>query len=203
MLYSSFDIEFSLWNQGLQTICGVDEVGRGSFAGPVVSGAVVFPVNSKLIKGIADSKLLKPKQRQELNLEIKDKALAWSIAEVDVSVINQYGIVEATQNAFKKAVEGLSLDPEFILIDAFYIKNLPKEKQRPIVRGDQICASISAASIIAKVYRDQMMQKLDLEYPGYGFFQHKGYGTLEHQQAIKKLGLSKLHRTSFKLNKFL
>lgn len=203
MILPTLQFETTLWNLGLNFVCGLDEVGRGCFAGPVVVGAVIFPKNCQLIKGIADSKLLKPEVRERLSEEIKKCASAWSIAEIDVETINQIGIGKATQLAFLKAVKSLSIPAEFLLIDAFFIDNLDKRIQKPIIGGDKLCASISAASIIAKVYRDELMKKLHDSFPQYGFDQHKGYGTKLHQEAIKKHGLSTLHRTSFNLNKFL
>ncbi len=203
MIFANFSIEQSLWSSGLQMICGIDEVGRGCFAGPVVAGAVIFPSNSKLIEGIADSKLLNPDKRKDLEARIKNHALGWSIGEISVETINQVGIGEATQQAFTKAVEGLKVIADYFLIDAFYVKSLDKLKQKPIVGGDRISASIAAASIIAKVYRDSLMEKLHLQMPNYGFDKHKGYGTSLHRQMIKKFGLSDLHRKSFKLDKFL
>lgn len=203
MVFSSLDIETSLWSQGYQLVCGVDEVGRGCFAGPVVAGAVVFSSASKVPQGIADSKLLKPKIREELAIKIKQNAISWSIGEVSVCEINRLGIGKATQLAFLKAVQGLEVDPSFILIDAFYIDNLDKDRQKAVKNGDKLCSSIAAASIIAKVYRDNLMVKLNEDYPQYGFSKHKGYGTKVHQEAIRKHGLSDLHRTSFNLGKFL
>jgi len=203
MVFANFSIEQSLWSQGINLICGIDEVGRGCFAGPVVAGAVIFPQGSQLIQGIADSKLLNPKKRGELAEKIKDRALAWAVGEISVPDINRFGIGEATQMAFSKAVENLQKAADYFLIDAFYIKTLDKLKQRPIPGGDRISASIAAASIIAKVYRDGLMEKLHLDFPNYGFDRHKGYGTNFHRQMIKKFGLSNLHRKSFKLDKFL
>jgi len=203
MVFANFSIEQSLWSQGLQMICGIDEVGRGCFAGPVVAGAVIFPANAKLIEGIADSKLLKPKTREDLAKRIKELALAWSIGEISVPDINKFGIGQATQMAFTKAVENLGKIADYFLIDAFYVKTLDKLKQKPIPGGDRISASIAAASIIAKVYRDDLMQKLHLNFPDYRFDKHKGYGTSFHREMIKKFGLSDLHRKSFKLDKFL
>lgn len=202
MITSTLDIEKSLWETGYSYVCGLDEVGRGSFAGPVVVGAVIFPQDVVLIEGIADSKLLKPKQREKLSAKIKKAAAGWSVAEIGVSAINKVGIGKATQMAFRKAIKLLSRSPDFILIDAFYVTHLNRKKQRPVKDGDKICASISAASIIAKVYRDQLMKKLHKKYPRYGFAKHKGYGTKRHQEAIRKYGLSRVHRKSFDLSKY-
>jgi ribonuclease HII len=203
MILPTLNIETSLWNSGYSLICGLDEVGRGCFAGPVVVGAVIFPKNCHLLEGVADSKLLKPNIRERLSVEIKKYADSWSIGEISVEDINRVGIGKATQLAFLKAIKLLKSVPDYVLIDAFFVDNYDRAKQRPIKDGDKICASISAASIIAKVYRDKLMQTLHLEYPEYNFAQHKGYGTKQHREAIKKYGLSSLHRTSFNLQKFL
>lgn len=203
MITPTLDLEQKLWNSGYSMVCGLDEVGRGCFAGPVVVGAVVFPRDCIVPDGVVDSKLLKPRQREKLSKEIKKCALSWSVAEISVAFINKVGIGKATQMAFRKAIKLLEKNPDFILIDAFYINHLNRKKQKAIKDGDMICASISAASIIAKVYRDKLMKKLARIYPQYGFAKHKGYGTKKHQEAIKKYGLSGIHRTSFNLEKFL
>lgn len=203
MITPTLRLEKSLWKKGFHHIAGLDEVGRGCFAGPVVVGAVVFPKDLQMIAGLADSKLLKPRQREKLTESIKEQALAWSVAEVSVTAINKLGIGKATQMAFRKALRLLSVQADFVLIDAFYIKHLNRKRQRAVKDGDKICASISAASIIAKVYRDKLMKRLHKKYPKYGFAKHKGYGTKRHQEAIKKYGLSRIHRKSFNLEKFL
>ncbi len=203
MIFSTFQEEQVLWQQGYRLVCGVDEVGRGCFAGPVVTAAVIFKPGTILPPGIADSKLLSAKKRQELSKIIKDMALAWSIAEVDVPIINNLGIGKATQVCFKKAIDGLSVQPDFILIDAFWIEGIERTKQKPLIHGDQISSSIAAASIIAKVHRDQLMEQFDEQYPSYGFAINKGYGTKAHREAIKAQGLCPLHRTSFNLSKFV
>lgn len=203
MLTATFDIESQLWNSGKSLICGIDEVGRGCFAGPLVVGAVIFSKNSSLIEGVADSKLLTPSKREQLAIRIKNEALCWAIAEVSVPIINKEGIGRATQIAFRKVVKNLNKNPDFVLIDAFYIKQYRRDKQRAIKDGDKLCASIAAASIIAKVHRDALMGKLHKKYPQYGFSKHKGYGTKLHQEALKKHGLSRIHRKSFDLQKFL
>lgn len=203
MIIPTLDIEKSLWEKGYNYVCGIDEVGRGCFAGPVCVGAVIFPKGFQLIEGIADSKLLKPKKREQLAEFIKIKALCWVVAEISVPVINKVGIGKATQMAFRKAVKLLNKKADFILIDAFYIKHLNRKRQKAVKEGDTICASIAASSIIAKVYRDKLMEKLHKKYPKYNFAKHKGYGTKEHRDAIKKFGLSNIHRKSFNLQKFL
>lgn len=203
MVTPTLQIEKKLWNSGYHYIAGLDEVGRGSFAGPVVVGAVVFPKDILITEGIADSKLLKPRQREKMAVWITNNAKCYSIAEISVRDINNLGIGKATEKAFRKAVRSLNPKADFVLIDAFYISHLNRKRQKAVKDGDKICASISAASIIAKVYRDKLMKKLDKKYPAYGFAKHKGYGTKYHQEAIRKYGLSRIHRKSFDLQKFL
>ncbi len=203
MVTPTLDIEINLWKKGYQLVCGIDEVGRGCFAGPVVVGAVVFPENVSLITGLRDSKLLSSKQREILDKLIKQSALMWAVAQVEVEVINQVGIGKATQQAFFNVVHQLDQFPQHLLIDAFYITDIDKNIQTPVQNGDKICASISAASIIAKVYRDNLMLQISEEYPNYSLHKNKGYGTQEHQDAIKKYGLTDIHRKSFNLDKFL
>lgn len=203
MITPTLNLEKELWNKGFSCICGLDEVGRGCFAGPVAVGAVVFPRDVTLPDGVADSKLLTPKRRERLADQIKEAALAWSVVAVGVSYINKLGVGKATQMAFRKALRTLPVQADFVLIDAFFVKHLNRKKQQPVKDGDKICASISAASIIAKVYRDNLMKQLHLKYPQYGLAKHKGYGTREHQEAIKKYGLSRIHRKSFNLEKFV
>lgn len=200
---STLKIEQECWNQGLKLVCGLDEVGRGSFAGPVVVGAVVFPEKVILPEGIKDSKLLTPKQRDKLSIAIKAQAVCWAVAKIGLDYINSVGIGKATQMAFNQAVKNLQVMPDFLLVDAFYIDQIDRGIQKAVKDGDKICASISAASIIAKVYRDALMVDLHTKYPQYNFARNKGYGTLEHRLALKKYGVCELHRKSFNLGKFL
>lgn len=203
MIFPSLDLEKKLWKKGYQLVCGIDEVGRGCFAGPVVVGAVIFPPGGAIIEGLADSKLIRAKKREQLAISIKLLAISFGIAEVDVETIDKIGIGAATQLTFSLVVKKLNPTPDFVLIDAFNISSLDKNIQQAVKDGDTICASIAAASIIAKVYRDKLMAKLDQQYPGYNFAVNKGYGTKFHREAIKNLGLSKIHRSSFNLTKFL
>lgn len=203
MILANFSVETLLWASGYNLICGIDEVGRGCFAGPLVAGAVIFPSGADLIPGLADSKLLTPKKRKELSIKIMDKALAFGIGEVSPVIIDKRGMTQATQYAFYLAVQNLKEVSDFFLIDAFALNFVDLKKQKPIVSGDKLSASIAAASIIAKVYRDELMEKMHVDFPSYGFDKHKGYGTDLHRQMIKKFGLSSLHRKSFKLEKFL
>ncbi len=203
MIFPTLKIEKNLWSKGFNLVCGIDEVGRGAFAGPVVAGAVIFPQNIVLPSGLADSKLLSSVKRKILSEKIKNQALAWSIAEVSVTDINKQGIGESTQKAFRKSLTLLNPKAEFVLIDAFYIKHFSHDKQLAVKEGDSICASISAASIIAKVYRDELMDNIHEKFPLYNFTKNKGYGTADHRQALKMFGLTSLHRRSFNLKKFL
>ena len=203
----TFQEEQFIWNTGLSNIAGLDEVGRGAFAGPVVAAAVIFPpkiiFNNSLLNEINDSKLLSAKKRGLLSEAIKSEALCYSIAEVGLEIINEKGIGKAAKIAFQQAIDGLCHPPQFCLIDAFSLDTLSKDKQKAIIRGDRISISIAAASIIAKVYRDMLMEKYHEQYKEYNFLENKGYGTSYHREMIGKYGLSPLHRTSFSLTKFI
>jgi len=199
MLLPDLALEKNLWQSGYRFIAGIDEVGRGAFAGPLVVGAVILPVNYKIPAGLADSKLLKHAQRVRLTKIIKEKSIATAIVEISPTRINKINIGKATHEAFRKVVKKILPAPDFCLIDAFYIKHYSKDRQQAVKNGDKICASIAAASIIAKVYRDELMKKLHFKYPQYGFAKHKGYGTVFHQQAIKVHGFTKIHRTVYNL----
>lgn len=203
MTKPTFDEEQILWDQGMHNVAGIDEVGRGCFAGPVVTAAVILAKNFSAASEVNDSKVLSPKKRKTLSEIIKKEAIAFSIAEISVEIINNVGIGKATQRAFRKAIKKLAIQPHFILIDAFYIEELDRKNQKPIIHGDSKSISIAAASIIAKVYRDELMQQLHPQYEVYDFFTNKGYGTKKHRDAIGKYGLCDLHRTSFNLAKFL
>jgi len=197
---AKFNLEESLWKLGISTIAGIDEVGRGAWAGPVVAAAVVFHPFCKIDFKLYDSKLLSPKKREEIAEKIIKIAAGVGYGVVGLPTINKKGIGFATQKAFKLSVNNLNIQPEYFLIDAFYIKHWSRENQNAIKRGDQICASIAAASIVAKVFRDSLMRDLDKKYPKYGFSAHKGYGTHFHQKAIRKNKLSAVHRKSFNLS---
>lgn len=196
----NFFWEKKLLKAGFKIVAGLDEVGRGSFAGPIVAGAVAFARDQKLKVRIDDSKKLTAKQREEAGHWIKRNALAWGVGEVGVSKINRFGIKKAGETAFRIAIS--KVKPDFILIDAFYIpyvRGLRRRRQKAIINGDEKSISIAAASIIAKVYRDKLMLKLGKEpkYRKYGWASNKGYGTREHQTAIKKYGLTRQHRKAF------
>ncbi len=176
-------------------ICGIDEAGRGPLAGPVVAGAVVFPADTD-ITGINDSKKLTEKKREELYDLIMEKAVSVGIGMASPQRIDEINILQATYEAMREAISKLSVTPDLLLNDAVTIPELPM-KQVAIVKGDAKSVSIGAASIIAKVTRDRLMYEYDKVMPEYGFAKHKGYGTKEHIEAIKKYGPSPIHRTTF------
>ncbi len=189
--------EQALRYRGHTCIAGVDEVGRGALFGPVVAAAVVLPVkNAVLLRmGLKDSKQLTREEREKLDRRIRKSALAIGIAEIDAETIDRVNIYHATRLAMLRAVEGLGLTPDHILIDAMLIDHpCPQTK---LFYGDALCLSIAAASVIAKVHRDGLMRTLDRQYPQYGFAQHKGYGTPEHRKALADYGPTPLHRRSF------
>lgn len=182
-------------NQGFNLICGIDEAGRGPLAGPVYAAAVILP-KGKLIEGAKDSKKLSPKKRQALYDTIISNALSYSIANVDEKEIDKINILNATHLAMKKAINLLNIKPDIILIDG----NSCPELEIPcktIVKGDDLSMTISCASILAKVERDNFMVKIAEKYPQYLFEKHKGYGTKAHIEAIKKYGPCEIHRKSF------
>jgi ribonuclease HII len=187
--------ERGLWTIGVLRVAGVDEAGMSPLAGPVAAAAVVFAPGSR-IAGIDDSKKLDATARDRLALEIKETAPAWSIGFAEVEEIDRVNIYWAGLLAMRRAIEGLSIAPEHVLLDARRLKELPIPQQA-IVRGDCKSLTIAAASILAKTARDALMCKLDAQYPGYGFSQHKGYPVREHLAALRKLGASPIHRRSF------
>lgn len=191
--------EKELWLSGKRFVAGVDEAGRGPLAGPVVAAAVIFPRNL-IIEGVKDAKRLTSKQRIELFKEIQLKALSIGVGIVDNKTIDEINILNATFRAMHRAIGELIPKPDHLLVDGPYFAELsiPADK---IVDGDSRCYTIAAASIIAKVIRDNLMIEYDAIYPNYGFAKHKGYGTRQHIEAIKKFGLTEIHRKSFKLHK--
>lgn len=197
----SFKEEKLLWKNGLEYLVGLDEVGRGAFAGPLVAASVILPKNFK-INGIKDSKVLSAEKRKILAEYIKKNAISYCISKINISYINKYGIGKATEKAFLNCLKSLNKF-DFVLVDGYKLKNFDNTKQKGIIHGDSSCVSIAAASIIAKVYRDDLMIKLHNSFPQYNFLQNKGYGTKFHREALKKYGLSKMHRSSFNLSKFL
>ena len=189
--------ERSLLAKGYTFIAGVDEVGRGPLAGPVVCAAVIMPLEeSELVVGVDDSKKLSKKKREQLAEEIKKKALYYNIVEIDEKIIDEINILEATKLGMKKALEGLERIPGVVLTDG----NMTLDVQIPqqsVIHGDALSYSIGAASIIAKVHRDHLMDEYAKEYPQYAFEKNKGYGTAAHIQGIKEYGLCPIHRRTF------
>ena len=177
-------------------IAGIDEAGRGPLAGPVVCACVIMPLNNKdLIDGINDSKKLSEKKRELLYEQIIEKAIAYSIVEVDEKTIDEINILNATKLGMKKTLDNLTVKPDIVLIDAVKLDiDFPQDN---IIKGDALSYNIAAASILAKVYRDRLMKNLSEIYPEYNFAKHKGYGTKEHIEALKKYGKCKIHRESF------
>jgi len=194
-----WEIEQRYYDRGIQLLCGVDEAGRGPLAGPVCAAAVILPANAD-IPGLNDSKKLSDKRRRELFPLIKEKALAYGIAFADHNEIDDINILQATYLAMERAIGQLTVKPEAAIIDGNRAKDfgIPVET---VVHGDSRSASIAAASILAKVTRDDYMLRMAEEYPGYGFEIHKGYGTKAHYEALEKLGTCSIHRISF-LKKF-
>lgn len=183
--------------EGYKYIAGVDEVGRGCLAGSVVAGAVILDLSKPLPEGLNDSKKLSKKNRERIAEEIKEHALAYAVGQIEADEIDKINILEATKKAMILAVQNLKLKADFLLIDALELKNtdLP---QKGIIKGDSVSASIAAASIIAKVYRDNLMKDFAAEYPEYGFEKHAGYGTKIHFQALRTHGATPIHRKSFR-----
>ena len=190
-----WEIERKLHAEGIGLICGVDEAGRGPLAGPVCAAAVILPPETEL-PGLNDSKKLSEKKREQLFPEIQQIALAWSVAFASVEEIEERNILGATMLAMNRAIAGLSLTPDLALIDGNRNKEI-EVPSRCVVHGDARCASIAAASILAKVSRDHLMLELAREYPQYGFEKHKGYGTRAHYAALREYGPCPAHRPSF------
>lgn len=188
-------IENELRAEGFRVICGVDEAGRGPLCGPVVAAACILPENC-LIEGLNDSKKLTPRKRDQLFDKIRETAIAYCVAEASVEEIDRLNILEADLLAMRRAIDGLSQKPEIALIDG----NIARDFQIPakaVIHGDALSPSIAAASILAKVTRDRLCEDLDRQYPQYGIAKHKGYGTKEHMDALRKFGPSPIHRRQF------
>jgi ribonuclease HII len=210
----TLQFEHTFWSRGLARVAGLDEAGRGAWAGPVVAGAVILPRVARVktwwqndalgaLAHARDSKLLSPAQRAALHQPIRALTLAAATGLATNDEIDALGIVPATRLAMQRALDALTITPDALLIDA--LERAPRRSplpairlpQKAIIRGDQISLSIACASILAKVTRDRMMIELDAQLPGYGFAQHKGYGTAAHQAALATLGVSRAHRVSF------
>lgn len=194
-----FELEKNAMDRGFKYVCGVDEAGRGPLAGPVCAAAVILPYGCE-IEGLNDSKKLSEKKRDMLLDIIIEKAISYSICYGTLEEIEKYNILNATFFAMNRSIESLDVKPDYCLIDG---NRTPKEIKFPcetVVKGDSKSYSVAAASILAKVSRDRLMLEYDKKYPQYGFKKHKGYGTKEHYEAIKKFGVCDIHRLSFLKN---
>ena len=192
--------ERALIAKGYKYVAGVDEVGRGPLAGPVVCAAVIMPLDEdSLVIGVDDSKKLSEKKRETLAEQIKQRALAYTIIEIDEKTIDEINILEATKLGMKRAIEELKIQPDAVLTDGNMTINI-RHPQQSVIHGDALSYSIGAASIIAKVHRDKKMVDFAQTYPDYGFEKNKGYGTAEHIKGIKEKGLCPIHRRSFTKN---
>lgn len=187
--------ERELLEKGYKYICGVDEVGRGPLAGPVVCAAVIMPLGD-IIEGVDDSKKLSAKKREKLSELILKKAVACNICRVESEIIDKINILEATKLCMKNAVEGLATKPDFVLTDGNMTLDIDIP-QKSVVKGDNLSYSIGAASIVAKVFRDALMDEYDKVFPEYAFASNKGYGTRDHIEGIKRAGICAVHRRSF------
>ncbi|MCK4233728.1 ribonuclease HII [candidate division WOR-3 bacterium] len=190
-----FGFEKRLWKEGADFIAGIDEVGRGPLAGPVISAVVILP-KGYCNKKIKDSKKLTPLQREKLFSCIIDNSITYAVGCVDAHIIDKINILKATYESMYRAIDKLKFLPDHILVDGFEIPGLPIP-QTGIIKGDNVCLSIAAASIVAKVFRDRIMELYDLEFPIYKFSKNKGYGTKYHIKTLMKVGPCRIHRKSF------
>lgn len=193
------EIERRLYAEGVKTVCGIDEAGRGPLAGPVVVAAVIMPENS-IIEGVNDSKKVSEKKRELLYDQITKEAIAYGVGIIDQNEIDDINILNATKKALTEAIKEMKVKPDRILVDALNGIDTCGVPYTSIIKGDAKCYSIAAASIIAKVTRDRIMREWDKIYPQYGFEKHKGYGTQVHINAIKEYGITPLHRKTFVKN---
>ena len=197
--------ESRFWGSGVLDVAGMDEAGRGALAGPVAVGAVILPDDltllARTLSGLRDSKQMTPREREALAPRIQEIARSWSVGFASAEEIDSHGIVCATRLAALHALNGLSISPEYLLTD--FRLELPQLEvsQTAIVKGDALCLSIAAASVLAKTARDALMRELDAHYQGYGLGKHKGYGTQAHRSALERLGSSLIHRKSFQYKK--
>ena len=194
----TFAEERLLWSRGLARVAGIDEAGRGPLAGPVVAAAIILPVEfrSAWLSRVADSKSLTAGRRESLFEKLIAEPICYGVGVIDSHTIDMVGIAKATRLAMKAAVKQLQPAPDFLLIDYFKLPEV-RLPQKGVEDGDSLCTSIAAASIIAKVTRDRLMADFDAQYPGYGFAEHKGYGTEAHLECLRRLGACPIHRRSF------
>lgn len=192
--------EFELRERGIDHIAGIDEAGRGAWAGPVIAAAVILPLNhfnlANLLDDVRDSKLMTPAKRVECRSRIQEIALSIGVGKATCDEVDQFGIIAATRHAMQRAICCLSLSPQHLLIDHIRLPDIDIA-QTALSKGDQDVLSIAAASVIAKVTRDEIMRNFENEFPGYGFSRHKGYGTYQHRESLNALGPTMIHRKSF------
>lgn len=196
--YPDLSLETPLWQAGL-TAGGVDEAGRGAWAGPVVTGVVVLPLQADILqalRGVRDSKMMTPRQREIWAVKIKQTALDWAVGSADNREIDELGILRATRLAMQRAVDMLGTAPDHLLLDAVILREVDI-CQTSLFKGDAVSLSIAAASVLAKTARDEWMTGCECDYPGYGFARHKGYGTRLHHDCLAALGPCAIHRSSF------
>jgi ribonuclease HII len=190
------DLERQAHDAGFRFIAGLDEVGRGCIAGPVVAAACILDIDKPLPDGLDDSKKLTPEKREEIAAQLKTDCIAYAIGQVEADEIDRINILEATKKAMLAAIAAITPSADFLLIDALQLKHSPLP-QRAIIKGDSISASIAAASILAKTYRDALMRNYDTQFPAYGFAGHKGYGCRTHWNALNEHGPCGIHRLTF------
>lgn len=201
MLLPTLEFELSLWHDGFSRLAGIDEAGRGAWAGPVTAAAVILPPDPSVansLERVRDSKLMTPAEREAWAPRIRETAAAWGVGFASAAEIDALGIVPATKLAAVRALEDLA--PDYLLTDFLVFREIDLP-QTALVKGDQRSLSVAAASVLAKTARDARMREMDRKYPGYGFAQHKGYGTRLHRLSIKKLGTCEIHRRSFSIGK--
>ncbi len=197
----TLEYEEALWKQGFFAVAGIDEAGRGCWAGPVMAGAVILPAESRIaerLQGVRDSKLMTAAERDEMYEAVTRESAAWAVGKADNMEIDRIGILNATKNAMKRAIAGLEMKPDHLLIDFVRLHDVTTP-QIGLKHGDMLCLSIACASIIAKVTRDRWMQaEASALYPQYSFEKHKGYGTAQHMEALRRYGPCPIHRMSFR-----
>ncbi|HEY57548.1 MAG TPA: ribonuclease HII [Anaerolineae bacterium] len=193
-------LEGALWQGGLRHVAGVDEAGRGALAGPVAAAVVILPpdIEPDALDGVMDSKQLSSSRRQAAATLVRRIALAWAVGFASAREIDRWGILPATRLAVRRALRQLTVPPEYLLLDHLLLPEV-ELPQTAMPKGDALVLSIAAASVLAKTSRDALMEALEARYPGYGFAQHKGYGTAAHRAALRRLGPSPIHRRSFRL----
>jgi ribonuclease HII len=191
------DFEQQAHGAGFRSIAGLDEVGRGCLAGPVVAAACILDITRPLPAGLNDSKKLSASARKNIAARLKDECIAFAVGQIEADEIDQINILEATKKAMRLALDSLAVQADFLLIDALQLRDVALP-QRAIIKGDSLSGSIAAASVLAKTFRDELMHNYDLTYPAYGFAKHVGYGTPEHLSALRSYGPCPLHRKSFR-----